>query len=179
MRGSGKLRRAPLSRFYLLSDLHMWSRILLKKSFTAHTNIMTTSCKSPSHSLSSGYTSRDSDNTKDRSNIKIFPKYPSPPPSSLSRFPKHSALPTGNGDFEIHFPRFSWPDGTPTSGNSLNNVPFLSPSLLENIYPSLAGSLPMIPTSSKNVRSSSGCSGRVKYILWVPPVLLSFPISDF
>ena len=150
MRGSKKLHEAPLRRIYLLSDLHMWSRTLLKKSFTAHTNIMTTSCKSPSHLLSSGYAFQDSNSTKERLASGKSKKYPNRPPSSSPRLSKYSALPTVNGDFEIHFPQFAWPDGTPTSGNSLNNVPFLSPTLLENIYPLLESYLPMNPTSSKN-----------------------------
>ena len=128
----------------------MWSRTLLKKSFTAHANIMSTFCKSLSHSVLSSETCQNSRTTKERSNIDKSQKYPSPPPASLSRLPKYSALPTVNGDFEIHFPLLAWSDGALNTGNSLNNVPFLSPSLLENIFPSLAGSLPMNLTSSKN-----------------------------
>ena len=111
---------------------------------------MTTSRKSLSHLLSSGYTSRDSDSTKDRLTCSKSKKYPNPTPSSSPRLHKYSALPTVNGDFEIHFPQFAWPHGTQTSGNYLNNVPFLSPTLLENIYPLLESSLPMNLTSSKN-----------------------------
>ena len=128
----------------------MWSRTLLKKSFTAHTNIMTTSCKSTSHFISSSYTSRDSYYTKERFTMNLSKKYPNPTPSSSTPLSKYSALPTVNGDFEITFPPFAWPDGTPTSGNSLNHVPFFSPSLLENTYPLLESSLPMNLTSSKN-----------------------------
>ena len=111
---------------------------------------MTTSRKSLSHLLSSGYTSRDSDSTKDRFTCSKSKKYPNPTPSSSPPLSKYSALPTVNGDFEIHFPQFAWPHGTQTSENSLNNVPFLSPTLLENIYPLLESALPMNPTSSKN-----------------------------
>ena len=112
---------------------------------------MTTSRKSPSHLLSSGETCQNSLDTKERLTCSKSKKYPNPPPpASLSRLPKYSALPTVNQHFEITFPPFSWPDGTPTSGNPLNNVPFLSPTLLENIYPSLTCSLPMNLTSSKN-----------------------------
>ena len=111
---------------------------------------MTTSSKSLSHLLSSGYTSRDSDSTKDRFTCSKSKKYPNPSPLSSPPHSKYSALPTVNGDFEITFPPFAWPDGTPTFGNSLNNDPFLSPTLLENIYPLLESYLPMNPTSSKN-----------------------------
>ena len=111
---------------------------------------MTTSRKSLSHLLSSGETCQNSLDTKDRFTCSKSKKYPNPFPLSSPRLPKYSALPTVNGDFEIHFPPFAWPDGTPTSGNSLNNVPFHSPNLLENIYPLLESSLPMNLTSSKN-----------------------------
>ncbi|GMH98146.1 hypothetical protein TrVE_jg1187 [Triparma verrucosa] len=110
---------------------------------------MTTSSKSPSHLLSSGYAFRDSNCTKERLSGNKSKKYPNPTPSSSPRLSKYSALPTVNGDFEIHFPQFSWSDGALSTENPLNNVLFLSPTLLENIYPLLESSLPMIPTSSK------------------------------
>ena len=111
---------------------------------------MPTSCKSTSHSISSSYTSRDSYYTKERFTMNLSKKYPNPTPSSSTPLSKYSALPTVNGDFEIHFPPYAWPHGTSTSGNSLNNVPFLSPTHLENIYPLLESCLPMNLTSSKN-----------------------------
>ena len=110
---------------------------------------MTTSSKSLSHLLSSGETCQNSLDTKDRFTCSKSKKYPNPSPLSSPRLSKYSALPTVNVDFEIHFPQFAWPHGTQTSGNSLNHVPFLSPTLLENIYPRLESYLPMNPTSSK------------------------------
>ena len=149
----------------------MWSRTLLKKSFTAHTNVMTTSCKSPSHLLSSGYAFQDSNSTKERLASGKSKKYPNRPPSSSLRLSKYSALPTVNGDFEITFPPFAWPDGTPTSGNSLSNVPFHSPSLLENTYPLLESSLPMNLTSSKNASAhpSDARDGFNTFSGYLPP----------
>ena len=111
---------------------------------------MTTSRKSLSHLLSSGETCQNSLDTKERFTCSKSKKYPNPSPLSPPPLSKYFALPTVNGDFEIHFPQFAWPHGTQTSGNSLNHVPFLSPTLLENIYPLLESYLPMNPTSSEN-----------------------------